>query len=140
MSDGEEYPIAFASHSLSNAERNYSQLEREALGIIFGVTKFHQYLYGGHFELITDNRPLAVILGPKRSIPHIAAMRLQHWAATLAAYTYTVKVESTTDNANADCMSRLPLPSTSNEDKDVSAILAIQFTCTCGRCQPSNSK
>jgi len=44
MDDGSEHPIAYASRTLSNAERNYSNLEREALSLVFGVKKFHQYI------------------------------------------------------------------------------------------------
>jgi len=108
--DGSERPIAFASRSLSASEVNYHQLDREALGIVFGVTKFHMYLYGRKFTLVTDNKPLASIIGPKKGIPPIAAMRLQRWAVILAAYDYTVQVKTSEQNANADCMSRLPLP------------------------------
>ena len=52
--DGSERPIGFASTSLSVAQRNYSQLKKEALAIVFGVQRFPSYLVGHHFELVTD--------------------------------------------------------------------------------------
>ena len=48
-SEGEERPIAFSSRTLSSSERNYSQLEKKALAIIYGVKKFHKYLYRRKF-------------------------------------------------------------------------------------------
>lgn len=108
MPNGEERPIAFASRTLSDSEKNYAQIEREALSLIFGVTKFHIYLYGRSFTLITDHRPLTTILGPKANIPSIAAMRMQRWAAILAAYTYDIRYKSSETHSNADAMSRLP--------------------------------
>ena len=74
---GEERPIAFASRTLkSDTESNYAQLEREALSIVFGDRKFHQYLYGRRFTILTDHRPLTNNLGPHTGIPSHAASRL----------------------------------------------------------------
>ena len=58
---GEELPIAFASRTLLSSEKNYSQLEKEALSLIFRPWKFHQYWYGRKFTLITDHQPLTAI-------------------------------------------------------------------------------
>jgi hypothetical protein len=109
--DSGEKPIEFASRSLTAAERNYSQIDREALAIVFGVRKFHQYLYGRRFTLCTDNKPLSHILSLKKGIPSMAAARIQRWAIELAAYTFEVRHRAGKRNENADALSRLPLES-----------------------------
>ena len=98
MEDGSERPIAFASRTLTPSERNYSQVEKEALSLVFGVCKFHAYLYGRPFTLITDHKPLLSILGPKNGVPPIAAARLQRWALKLSAYTYDIKFRRTDEH------------------------------------------
>ena len=109
LPDGAERPIAYASRTLSKSERNYAQIEKEALSIIFGIKKFHQYLYGRKFLLVTDHKPLTSLLGPKSGIPTLAAARMQRWALLLSAYQYDIIYRSTDKHANADCLSRLPL-------------------------------
>ena len=74
--DGSERPVAFTSRTLSPTEQNYPQIEKEALSLIYGIQKFHQYLYGRPFVLVTDHRPLLSILGPKKGIPPLAAARM----------------------------------------------------------------
>ena len=86
VDDGLEHPVAYASRSLSPAEHNYSHLDKEALAIIFGVTKFHQYLCGRTFTLYSDHKPLIHIFSESKSIPVMASARLQRWALTLSAY------------------------------------------------------
>ena len=115
MPDGTERPIAFASQTLSKAERNYAQIEREALAIFFGVRKFHQYLYGNKFTLLTDHHPLTSILSPVKSTPLMAAARMQRWALLLSAHEYTIQYRKGSLHANANGFSRLPPPHVHHE-------------------------
>ena len=116
MPDGGERPIAYASKTLSEREAKYAQVEKEAYALKFGVSKFHQYLCGRKFTLITDHRPLTTIFGKKGSLPAIAAARLERWAIILSTYTYDIEYRSSEKHANADGFSRLPLNSESPED------------------------
>ena len=109
MDDGSEKPVAYASRTLTKPEKEYTQIEREKLGIIFGVRRFHQFLYGRPFTLVTDHQPLCRIFGSKQDIPTIAAARLQRWAIMLSAYDYTIEYIPGTSNCCADCLSRLPM-------------------------------
>ena len=108
MEDGQERPIAYASRTLSSSEKNYAQIEREALSIIFGVKKFHQFLYGRKFTLVTDHQPLLTILGPKTAIPPLAAAHMQRWVVVLSAYDYQIEYRSSAKHSNCDALSRLP--------------------------------
>uniref|UniRef100_A0A1Y1K6Q2 RNA-directed DNA polymerase n=1 Tax=Photinus pyralis TaxID=7054 RepID=A0A1Y1K6Q2_PHOPY len=109
LGNGDEKPIAFASRSLSKAERDYSQIDKEATAIIFGIKRFHQYLYGNRFTLLTDHKALVSIFGEKKGIPVMAASRLQRYAVILAGYNFEVKYTTSKDNTVADCLSRTPL-------------------------------
>lgn len=108
--DGHDRPIAFASRSLTTAQKNYSQLEKEALSIIFGLRKFREYLFGNRFTIITDHQPLLGLLGPGKPFPEKAAARIQRWALELSSYDYSLEFRATTKHANCDALSRLPLP------------------------------
>lgn len=107
--DDSECPIAFASQTLTPKEQKYAQIEKEALALVFGVRRFHQYLYGRKFTLITDHKPLTTILGPHQAIPTLAAAWLQRWGITLSAYNYQIQFRLTGEHANADRLSRLRL-------------------------------
>lgn len=98
-------PIAYASRKLNTTELKYSTIDKEAMSIIFGVTKFYNYTYGRTFELETDNAALVRIFGPTKGIPKMAAKRLQHYAIFLSAFQYKIKHIKTNVNP-ADYLSR----------------------------------
>ena len=109
MNDGTERPIAFASRTLTKTEQGYAQIDKEALAIIWGVKKFHVYLFGRSFTLYTDHQPLTSIFHPHKSIPVVTAARLQRYALFLAGYDYQIEYKNTKVHSNADGLSRLPL-------------------------------
>ncbi|CAC5366945.1 unnamed protein product [Mytilus coruscus] len=85
MEDGCDRPVGYISRTLAPAERNYSVLEKEGLAIIFALKKFHQYLFDRKFTIYTDYKPLIGLFNENKSIPPMAAARLQRWALTLSA-------------------------------------------------------
>ena len=85
-----------------------NEFKQEALSIVFGVKKFHQFSYEHKFTLITDHKPLLAIFSPKSAIPTLAAARMQRWALVLSAYDYEIEYKRSEDHANCDALSRLP--------------------------------
>ena len=79
QSDSTYRPVAFGSRALTEAEIKYSQIEKEALAIVFGCEHFHLYLYGKSFEMETDHRPLEYIFKPKAS-GKPAPARVERWS------------------------------------------------------------
>ena len=112
MEGGVEKPVTFASRTLAPAEKNYSQLEKEALAIVYAVKKFHTYLYRRHFFIYSDHQPLSYLLNESKGVPAMAASQIQRWALTLSAYEYTIIYRPGKDQGHADALSRLPLPQT----------------------------
>lgn len=99
--------VQHASRSLTKAEQGYSQIEREALALIFAVKKFHRYIYGRQFTLETDHKPLLRIFKSEKGIPAHTANRLQRWALTLLNYNFEIKYIKTDQFGYVDVLSRL---------------------------------
>ncbi|XP_043213609.1 uncharacterized protein K02A2.6-like [Amphibalanus amphitrite] len=118
LSDGLERPVCYSSRTLTATEKKYSVLEKEALAVSFGIKKFHQYLYGRRFCLVTDNRALSMILNPHRELPSLAAARMQRYALQLAAHSYEVELRRTDAMGIADTLSRLPLSIVTQEEEE----------------------
>ena len=78
--------------------------------------------------MVTDHKPLTAILGPKHGVSALAAARLQCWAVQLSAYSYDIEFRHTAKHANADALSRLPLPGSQCEEyTDAKVLLCRQI-------------
>ena len=96
--------IAHASGALSPVEERYSQTEKEALAIVWGIEHFHLYVFGGPFTVITDHKPLQLIYNNPRSQP---PARIERWFLGLQQYDFRVIYKKGSDNP-ADFLSRHP--------------------------------
>ena len=122
MHDGTERPIDFASRTLTKTKQKCAQIDKEALSIIWGVKKFHMYLFGRSFTLYSDHQPLTSNFHPRKSIPVVTAARLQRYALFLAGYDYTIEYKNTKVHNNADGLSRLPLVRESRDEEVVDPV------------------
>ena len=99
-------PVAYASKSLTETESNYCNIEREMLGIVFGLERFHHYAYGHHVTIETDHKPLESIT---RKHLMNAPPRLMRMLLRIQKYDITVKYVPGKDIPIADGLSRLPI-------------------------------
>lgn len=84
--DGTEKPVAFASRTLTDTERKYSTIEKEALACVWATEKWRTYLWGRCFTLRTDHQALTTLLSTK-GIGR-AGMRVARWSARLLCFNY----------------------------------------------------
>ena len=101
MIHGNETPIAFASAKLSDVQRRWSTIEKEAYGIIFSLKKFDYLVFGREIVLYTDHNPLQYITActPKSA-------KLTRWALSLSRYNITIRHIKGSNNVVADFLSR----------------------------------
>lgn len=95
--------------------------------MIFGVTKFRDYLLGREFTLVTDHQPLLGLLRHDRQTPVMAAARIQRWALLLGAYKYKLQYKPGKFMLNADALSRLPqsLEQELQDDEDAAEYVLV---------------
>ena len=98
-------PVAYASKTLSGTEKRYACIERELLAIVYAVQRFHTYLYGRHFKVLTDHKPLVKIMQKPLTT---APPRLQRMTLKLQGYHFDLEYRPGNEEVAADTLSRLP--------------------------------
>ena len=99
----EGHPVAYASRALTPTEQNYAQIEKETLAILFGLEKFHTYVYGREIKVETDHKPLISIFSKAM---HNAPRRLQRMMLRMQHYNFQLVFKPGSEVIVADALSR----------------------------------
>ena len=121
QAEGEHWkPVAYASRSMTETECRYAQIEKECLGLVFGLEKFHSYIYGlPTFTVETDHRPLVAIM--KKNLNEMSP-RIQRMMMKMQRYDIELIYTPGKHLILADALSRAPIKgcaSTTEEDVQV---------------------
>lgn len=120
--EGQNRVIAYASRGLSKSEKNYPAHKLEFLALKWSVCdKFHDYLYGHSFGVLTDNNPLTYVL----TSANLDATG-HRWLAALSVYDFNITYRPGKNNADADGLSRMPTDTIAQES--IKAICGVMRT------------
>lgn len=125
-------PVIYISRVLSNAEKNYSNIEREALAVTWAVLRLKHFLIGRPFTIQSDHKPLEYIFKGNTAIPSGTSTRIAKWVIELMPYNYTIKYVQGSKIPHADALSRLHYDNENNttfeEDNLNETINAFEFS------------
>ena len=103
----ENHPFMYLSRKLTKAEMNYSNIEREALAIVWATQRARQFLLGRKFLLKSDHRPLEFIFNPRKELPKMTSARIMRWAIKLMAFDFDILYVKGNTIPHVDALSRL---------------------------------
>ena len=122
-SSKEVTPLHYASCPLTPTQARYPQIDREALSIYWAVKRFHLFVYGKEFKVITDHKPLVSLFNNPSSKP---SARIERWLLELQQYRFTVEYRPGASNP-ADYASRHPVGDPESHSYDVESEEHISF-------------
>lgn len=114
--DGSWHLVYYCSKTLSDSEKRYAQIEKEALAVTWAFERLEQFLLGLEFEILTDYKPLVVILAFKEI--NKLSIRLQGFRMRLLKFQYNITYVPGKTFFVPDALSRAPL-SESSDDIDI---------------------
>ena len=125
--DGVEKSICYTSRTLAQAETKYSQVEKEGLAVIhvFGLKRFHKYIYGRQFDINTNHKPFLGLFSERKYMSTMASSRIQRWTITLGAYQCTLCYKPRKSNLKADALSAQMISRETRHDPILSQV--VQF-------------
>lgn len=118
----EKLPVCYASKSLTETQTHYAQIEKEMLAVLFGLNKFHDYVYGRHVTVETDHKPLIHIVS--KTMDKCPA-RLQRILLQLQKYQFTLKYTPGKELIIADALSRTHFSQGEVNDPDVTEQVCV---------------
>ena len=135
--DGSIRPIVYISRATLDNEQNWTPMELEAGCVVWSIRRLRRYLFGVYFLVFTDHQCLQQICKIGETKP-----RIQRWMEFLSAYNFRLSYRRGQENANADFLSRLPLPPIADDISGASALtdpddLGVYLIRACGLTTPS---
>ena len=119
----DDHPIMYLSRRLTKAELNYSNIEKEALAIVWSTQRARQFLLGRKFLLKSDHRPLEFIFNPRKELPKVTSARLMRWAILLMAFDFDIMYVKGNTIPHVDALSRLAFNKEDDEISDTEDVL-----------------
>ena len=125
-------PIVYISRATLDNEQNWTPMELEAGCVVWSIRRIRRYLFGVYFLVFTDHQCFQQICKIGETKP-----RIQRWMEFLSAYNFRLSYRRGQDNANADFLSRLPLPPIAEDISGASALtdpddLGVYLIRACG--------
>lgn len=108
------------------AKKNYAQINKKALAIMFGLRKFHRFIWGLPVTILTDHKSLLGLMQQGKDMLETLSPGMLRWTLILGSYNYMLNYRPGKWNANADACSRLPVPSEEDSFPEPADVLLLE--------------